>query len=239
MLEKKNMYLLDDVLDSFRYGQGKHVEKKGNEYNVTDLLGCRKKLELKRAGTPYKFVETDFSRQGKLGSLLHTAVQVELRKMGYECEVKFTKKIGKYTLHCRVDGLLRVIEEGSETYDSMRHKYLNTGEISEEDWENFLDRRAVTNLIELKFPMWNSTAKKGIPDYYKIQVGAYLNMTGASECKLMIMAKNAFSEHTLTEVLDDDDILWMIEEGAQSPSFDKECDNCFYESVCDRSKKKK
>ena len=211
MLEKKNIRILDDVLDSFRQGQGKHVEKKGNEYNVTDLLSCRRKVEFKRAGTPYKFVESDFSRQGKLGSLLHTAVQVELIKMGYKCEVKFTKKIGKYTLHCRVDGIMMYAY-----YDNKEHY----------------------KLVELKFPMWNSTGKKGIPDYFKIQVGAYLNLTGASECKLMIMAKNAFSEHTLTEALDDDDIIWMIEDGALSPSFDKECDNCFYEKVCDLSKNK-
>ena len=211
MLEKKNIRLLDDVLDSFRHGQGKHVEKKGNEYNVTDLLGCRRKLEFKRAKTPYKFVETDFSRQGKLGSLLHTAVQVELRKMGWETEVKFVKKIGKYTLHCRVDGIM--------------HKSIFDG--------------APITLVELKFPMWNSTAKKGIPDYFKIQVGAYLNMTGATECKLVIMAKNTFSEHTLTEALSDEDIIWMIEEGALSPSFDKECENCFYAGVCDVKKEKK
>ena len=214
MLERKNLRILDDVLDSFRQGQGKHIEKKGNEYNVTDLLGCRRKLEFRRKNTPYKFVETDFSRQGKLGSLLHTALQVELRKMGYECEVKFVKKIGKYTLHCRVDGIRYITLPVPE--EMKPHK-----------------------LIELKFPMWNSTGKKGIPDYFKIQVGAYLNMTGASECKLMIMAKNAFSEHTLTEALTDNDIIWMIEEGALSPSFDKECDNCFYADVCDISKKKK
>ena len=146
MLERKNIRILDDVLDSFRQGQGKHVEKKGNEYNVTDLLGCRKKLEFKRANTPYKFVETDFSRQGKLGSLLHKVFQIELNKIGWITEqnedpnaTKFTKKIEKYTLHMRADGM----------------KYIQS--------QN--DGRTRLVLIELKFPMWNSTAKKGIPDY--------------------------------------------------------------------------
>ena len=217
-LEKKNIRILDDVLDSFRESQGKHVEKQGNNWNVTELLSCRRKVEFKRAGTPYKFVESDFSRQGKLGSLLHTAVQVELRKMGYECEVKFMKKIGKYRLHCRVDGI----------------KYITLP-----DFGTIPEEKKPDKLVELKFPMWNSTAKKGIPDYYKIQVGAYLNMTGAEECKLIIMAKNDFTEPTLTEALSDDDLVWMIEDGALSPSFNKECDNCFYEKVCDISKKKK
>lgn len=212
MLEKENMYMIDDILDSFQKGQRLHVEKKGNEYNVTDLLGCRRKLEFRRANTPYKFVESDFSRQGKLGSLLHTAVQVELRNMGWETEVKFTKDIGKYRIHCRVDGII---------------------------YGDVLKHEVYPHLIELKFPMWNSTAKKGIPDYFKIQVGAYLNLTGAEDCKLMIMAKNAFSEHVLTEALSDDDIVWMIEEGAMSPSFDAECKNCFYAGVCDVRNKKK
>ena len=238
MLEKKNIRILDDVLDSFRQGQGKHVEKQGNNWNVTELLGCRRKVEFRRANTPYKFVETDFSRQGKIANFVHSSMQVELRKMGWETEVKFVKKIGKYTLHCRVDGLLRVVEEGTETYESMRHKYLHS-EITDEEWENFLDHRATRKLIEIKVPMWNSTDKKGIPEYYKIQVGAYLNITGAEECKLMILAKNAFTEPVLTEALEDDDLVWMIEEGALSPSFDKECDNCFYESLCEYSKKKR
>ena len=212
MLEKKNIRVLDDVLDSFRQGQGKHVEKQGDNWNVTELLGCRRKVEFRRANTPYKLVESDFSRQGKLGSLLHTAVQVELRKMNWMTEVKFVKKIGKYTLHCRVDG----IRYG----DVLKHE-------------------VYPHLIELKFPMWNSTAKKGIPDYFKIQVGAYLNITSAEDCKLMIMARNMFSEHVLTESLSDEDIVWMIEEGAMSPSFDAECGNCFYEELCDISKKKK
>lgn len=212
------MYLLDDVLDSFRHGQGKHVEKQGDNWNVTELLGCRRKVEFRRAGTPYKFVESDFSRQGKLGSLLHTAVQVELRKMGWETEVKFTKDIGKYRIHCRVDGI----------------RYITLP-----DFGTIPEKKKPSELVELKFPMYNSTAKKGIPDYHAIQVGAYLNMTGAKECKLLILAKNMFSEHLLTEALDDEDLIWLIEEGAQSPSFDKECDNCFYEKVCDISKKKK
>lgn len=214
MLEKKNIRILDDVLDSFREGQGKHVEKQGDNWNVTELLGCRRKVEFRRANTPYDFVETDFSRQGKIANFVHSAIQVELRKMGWATERKFTKDVGKYTIHCRVDGVLY------------------------EEYEKGWSQKPL-KLIEIKVPMWNSTAKKGIPDYYKIQVGAYLNMTGASECKLMILSKNAFSEPTLTEVLDDDDIIWLIEEGAQSPSFDKECDNCFYYDVCDVRKEKK
>lgn len=214
MLERKNIRILDDVLDSFRHSQGKHVEKQGDNWNVTDLLTCRRKADFKRAGTPYKFVESDFTRQGKLCSLLHTAVQVELRKMGWETEVKFVKNIGKYVLHCRVDGI--------------KYPHLSTRE-----------DMIPEGLIELKFPMWNSAHKKGIPDYYKIQVAAYLNITGASECKLMVMAKNMFSEHVILEALTDEDIIWLIEEGAQSPSFDAECKNCFYAGVCDKSKKKK
>ena len=215
MLERKNIRILDDVLDSFREGQGKHVEKQGDNWNVTELLGCRRKVEFRRANTPYTFVETDFSRQGKIANFVHSAIQVELRKMGWETEVKFTKKIGKYTLHCRVDACTQI------------------------PGVKYVHELIPKKLIEIKVPMWNSVSKKGLPDYYKIQVGAYLNMTGASECKLIILAKNAFSEHVLTESLDDDDICWLVEEGAQSPSFPKECDNCFYESVCEASKKKK
>lgn len=218
MLERKNIRILDDVLDSFREGQGKHVEKQGDNWNVTELLGCRRKVEFRRENTPYTFVESDFTRQGKIANFVHSAIQVELRKMGWETEVKFTKKIGKYTIHCRVDGIMYIVLP---------------------DFGTIPEEKKPDKLIEIKVPMWNSTANKGLPDYYKIQVGAYLNITGASECKLMILSKNAFSEPTLTELLDNDDILWLIEEGAQSPSFDKECDNCFYESVCDSSKKKK
>ena len=215
MLEKENLYIIDDVFGIID-GEVLHKPKKDNQWNVTDLMTCRKKVEFRRLKTPYKYVDSDFTRQGKLGTLLHRSVQLELEKLGWITEMnenkdatKFVKSIGKYRIHMRADGIM---------YDGEGN---------------------VEKLLELKFPMYNSTAKKGLPDYYKIQVGAYLNMTGASECKLMIMARNYFSEHTLTELLDDDDIIWMIEEGAQSPSFDKECDNCFYESVCDRSKKKK
>ena len=209
MLERKNMYIIDDVFNRID-GEIVHKAKKGNDWNVTDLLSCRRKVEFKRAKTPYKFVASDFSRQGKLGTLLHRAVQVELEGLGWITEqnedkdaTKFTKKFGKYTLHMRADGIM---------YDD----------------EGFINR-----ILELKFPMWNSTAKKGIPEYFKIQVGAYLNITSSPECKLMIMARNHFSEHTLTEALDDDDICWLVEEGGQSPSFPKECDNCFFKGICD------
>ena len=218
MLEKKNIYIISDVMDGIS-DEVKHkpkTAKTGDHYNVTDLLTCRKKLELERAGVPYKFIVTDFSRQGKLGTLLHRAVQMELEKLGWITEMnknkdatKFTKSIGKYTISMRADGLM---------YD---------------------DDGNVERLLELKFPFWNSTTNKSIPDYYKIQVAAYLNITGAAECKLMVMAKNAFSEHTLTEALSDEDIVWMIEEGKKSPSFDKECSNCFYYDVCDVRKDKK
>lgn len=214
MLEKKNIYVIDDIFDSIR-GEIVHKTKKGNEWNVTDLLACRRKVEFRRLKTPYKYVESDFTRQGKLGTLLHRSVQLELEKLGWITEMngdpdatKFTKDIGKYRIHMRADGIMY---DGEENIDK---------------------------LLEIKVPMWNSTDKKGIPDYYKYQVGAYLNITGASECKLMILAKNAFSEHTLTEVLEDDDLIWMIEEGGMSPSFDAECKNCFYYDICDVRKEK-
>jgi len=82
MLEKKNIRMLDDILDSFRQGQGKHVKKQDDDWNVTDLLTCRRKVEFKRAGTPYKFVESNFTRQGKIANFVHSAMQVELRKTG-------------------------------------------------------------------------------------------------------------------------------------------------------------
>lgn len=212
MLEKKNIRILDDVLESFRGGQGEHKQKQGNEYNVTDLLGCRKKLDFKRLGIEYKFVESDFSRQGKIANFVHSAIQVELRKMGWETEKKFTKEFGKYELHCRVDGVCYTVLP---------------------DFGTIPEKKKAKKLIEIKVPMYNSVAKSGIPDYYMLQIGMYLNITGAQSCTLMVLAKNGFSEKVITDKLSDEDILWIIEEGAQIPWFPKECDNCYYSGICD------
>jgi hypothetical protein len=195
--------MIEEILESFVSSQGEHVKKTGNEYNVTDLMMCREKLRFQREGKPYEFVESDITRQAKLSNFVHSAMQAELRKLGWKTEKKFVKKIGEYTLHMRADAVM-------------------------------FEHQEAKKLAEIKCPMWNGMAEgKAIPDYYLFQIGMYLNITGAGECILMVLAKNGFTERVITKRMSDDDIIWLIEDGAQSPWFSRECENCWYKKYCE------
>lgn len=179
----------------------KHKVKPVNNYNVTELLQCREKTKLIREGYTPVPVESNVSRQATISNYVHSAIQANLGKLGYQSEVKYKKRFGNYTLHCRVDAVD--------------------------------DKDKPTRIIEIKVPIRNNVIKSGIPDYYKIQIGMYLSLTDAEECVLLILANNAITEHVLTERVSDDDVIWLIEEGAKVPWFEKECNTCYFRNYCD------
>jgi len=188
--------VLNDIFNVVNKDDAKHKIKQGNEYNVSDLLMCREKLRLIRKGETPNIVESDVSRQATLSKFVHKAVQIELEKLGWQCERKFQKNFGSYTVHCRVDGI-------------------------KDD-----------TIVEIKCPMYSVVNKRGAPDHYVMQIGIYLNITGAERCVLLILAKNGFHELTIDRPMSDDDIIFLIESGGLSPWYKRECETCYYKHAC-------
>lgn len=196
--------MIEEILESFNKSRGEYVPKQGNEYNITDLLMCRKKLELIREGKKPVIVENDYTRQAKISNFVHDSVKRMLEREGWSTNRKFSKSFGKYTLHMIAEGVSEslIIPGGC---------------------------RAIEEIIEIKCPI---ESKKRISDYWLFQIQMYLNITGAEECILMVFAKNDFFEKVITGKMSDEDVIWLIE-NPKSPYFERECLTCWYKSYCD------
>lgn len=198
--------MIGEIEEIYRESREEYVAKADNEFEVGELLSCREKLVLSRAGNkPVIDYDTDVYRQGVLSKHVHNSIESVLVGKGWEREKKFVKRIEKYILHCRVEGVISsLIIPGGAVIPK--------------------------KILEIKCPM---KLQRRVPDYYLDQVGMYLNITGASECILIIMTKDGFPEYTITEKMPDEDILWLIENG-RTPWFKKECEACWYRSYCDK-----
>lgn len=211
---------IEEIVAEFNKERHIHTEKSGKEYNTTELFACKRKLELRREGK--KAVKPDrikdmpnFMRQGVLSNFVHDSVERTLEKKGWlipdHANIDFHKKFGEYTIYCKPDAIW---------YD-VPDKVIYPKEILPEVGE-------LTELIELKCPMYYNGKP---PDSHVFQVGIYMNITGAEKGTLIYMNHNGF-EDVPCERMDDDDIVWLIENWG-SPNFAKECDSCWYKDYCD------
>lgn len=200
--------MIEEIVEEYRNSREKvHKPKQGNEYNVTDLLMCRRKLELIREGKiPEVKTDNDVYRQSVLSKFIHESVENTLHLMGWLTELSdpilcyFTKEIGSYKLFMRVD---------AARYD---------------------DEGVPVELAEIKCPLW---FKSRLPDNWLFQVGMYLNIVESAEkCRLLVFCRNKFHEEVISEAMNGDDVVWLIEHG-KTPYFPGECDNCWYKVYCE------
>jgi len=202
---------IEKIVEEFNKERHIHTEKSGNEFNTTELFACKKKLELRREGKkavkPERIRDMpNFMRQELLSNFIHDSLERMLEKMGWLIPD-----------HANIDFHKKF---GEYTVYCKPDAVLMGASIPAAMF--------VEELIEIKCPMfYNGKAA----DSHIFQVSIYMNITSAEKGTLIYLNHNGFDEIEC-EKMDDDDVLWLIENW-KSPSFEKECENCWWRDYCD------
>jgi len=198
--------MIDDIVKKLMETQIHGKEKQEGEYEVTELLMCRKKMEFIREKKVPDVKDTDISRQAVISKFVHNGMQNMLESLEWITDARFNKIVGNYMLFMMADAV----------------KYNDIRDVGYENVE-------VKELVEIKCPV---RLPKRIPDSTLFQARMYLWITGAEKCTVLFMHHQGFMEVVVDEPMEEHQIIWLIE-NPSSPYYKNECDSCFYRKYCD------
>jgi len=211
--------MIDEIVRRLLEEQIRSKEKQEGEYDVTELLMCRKKMEFIREKKVPDVKDTDISRQAIISKFVHNGMQNMLESLEWITDAIYARYVGKYRLTMTADAV----------------KYVNVG-TRPEGGEYYLERinglyMVVKELVEIKCPV---RLPNKMPDSTLFQTRMYLWITGAEKCTVLFMHHQGFMEEVVDKPMEEHQIIWLIE-NPSSPYYKNECDSCFYRKYCDRS----
>jgi len=211
--------MIDEIVRRLLEEQIRSKEKQEGEYDVTELLMCRKKMEFIREKKVPEVKDTGISRQAVISKFVHNGVQNMLDDLDWIADASFNKIVGNYWLFMVADAVKHAVVGEKPQGDIRETRYIELGE----GW------LVLKELVEIKCPV---RLPKRIPDSTLFQARMYLWITGAEKCTVLFMHHQGFMETVVTEPMEEHQIIWLIE-NPSSPYYKNECNSCFYRKYCD------
>ena len=208
--------MIDEIVRRLLEIQIRQKEKNDGDYEVIDMLMCRKKMEFIREKKVPDVKDTDISRQAVISKFVHNGMQNMLESLEWITDGRYARYVGKYRLIMTADAAkyknVNSKPEGDIHYvEAMRGDYL-----------------VVKELVEIKCPV---RLPNKIPDSTLFQARMYLWITGAEKCTVLFMHHQGFKEVVVDKPMEEHQIEWLIEHPS-SPYYKNECNSCFYRKYC-------
>ncbi len=181
----------------------KHVRGE-NEYYVSDLTRCPRKIEYEK-NFPELVLNQAYDPTLLLGDIVHLGLEAFLKKIFGEgilkgilgVEVEKKRSIGKYTIRGRIDALIE-LESGERMG------------------------------VEIKY----SRRDIGLPhQHHVLQVKIYNWLYDLPKSILIYITPNRITEYDIEEKVSEEEILLLIED-EKSPRWPWECQYCRFAILC-------
>ncbi len=181
----------------------KHVRGE-NEYYVSDLTRCPRKIEYEK-NFPELVLNQAYDPTLLLGDIVHLGLEAFLEKVFGEgilkgilgIEVEKKRNISKYTIRGRIDALIE-LESGERTG------------------------------VEIKY----SRRDIGLPHHHHVlQVKIYNWLYDFSKSILIYITPNRITEYNIEEKVSEEEILSLIED-EKNPRWPWECQYCRFAILC-------